>query len=425
MRQATDTLEQCIQHLQRRSLLTATKAQALVEAISKMADFQWVTERAYMERASLEFTETTGRIKSLRATRILLEEEKIEAARKSAQSARDVAAQRSRAEPSKTQPATVASVSPAPVPGPAGTAPEEAMSHSKSTAIQRFEEIRKLMGPILLACDKLEREGGREIKDLKLKYRMNINRRIGQIANSREQIINITQDLLVVLNKAYSVGHEFWCFALITVAKKLIEQAETQICLHVPSAFPVAQVVVDLSTRQKYLLPAVLYFIMCRAPLAIPRHIPRRQGQSEQEHKLAMGYLQMAGSLEGEQAYAERMSGLLSLLAAIVQARPSLGEPAAYGIENGWVWLASFLNLPPQPISPYILCAFLEVAGYAMWRRYQQHFNGLMDFIRRQYLPLIPATSVAGKTRLELFLGPLFKKSRPKLEPPEGSVLLP
>lgn len=164
--------------------------------------------------------------------------------------------------------------------------------------------------------------------------------------------------------------------------------------------------------------------MMKGCPYAIPRYIDQLPGQSQLEHKAAQGYIISEGNqIEGESSYTERMSGILLLLGAIMQGEPTIGGGNIYGIENGWVWLASVLNIKPQPITPYLICSFLESAGYKLWRIYKDSFVKLLRFIRKDYLPMIPAGSIAAKTRLEVYLDEFFSHNPPTLKFPEGSLL--
>lgn len=162
-----------------------------------------------------------------------------------------------------------------------------------------------------------------------------------------------------------------------------------------------------------------------RCPYAVPRYIERIPGQSEQEYKAAQGYIIDGSSIENEASYTERMAGILSLLGAIMQTKPTLQMPTPYGIEFAWIWIASVLNIKPQSITPYLICAFLESAGHALLARYGNLFLKVLRFIQKGYLGMIPAGSIAAKTRLDIFVNDALSGSPPSLPPPEGSNLLP
>lgn len=59
-----------------------------------------------------------------------------------------------------------------------------------------------------------------------------------------------------------------------------------------------------------------------------------------------------------------------------------------YGLENGWTWMANFLNLDPVPdICPTLLVEFIEIAGFEMWTTYKQQFQKLLLVVQQQYIP--------------------------------------
>ncbi len=327
-------------------------------------------------------------------------------------------------EEAKVAPRVLGEIKPAPRPPVASTpAPVSASpTGTRSTALKRYDELERIARPILESADRIRKAEGAPMKTARMKLRININKRIGQIANSQRQVSSVATDLALMMNEAWSKsGMDLLNYCIVTMSEKVIEQAETQVCLHTPSAFPIAQVVLDVGIHQKMLIPVLVHLMMARCPYAVPRYVEREEGRTDQAHRLAMGYLLIEGNqIEGEQTYTERMAGMISLYGAIVQGEPTIGVANVYGIENGWVWLASILNIKPHPITPFVICAFLENAGYVMWRKYKDHFVKLMHFVRTQYLQMIPPGSVAAKTRMEIYIGAFFKKAQPSLCEPEG-----
>lgn len=135
--------------------------------------------------------------------------------------------------------------------------------------------------------------------------------------------------------------------------------------------------------------------------------------------------------MEGDSQYFDRMSSYVYLYAAVVQTVPLSSKPLLcsiylgfaknpHGVENGWKWLASILNLPPRPITANLIAAFLEIAGFALLKAYKQHFASLLVFIINDFIPKIPKQSIAAKTRLEVFIKAAFKDNRFSIKEPEG-----
>ena len=86
----------------------------------------------------------------------------------------------------------------------------------------------------------------------------------------------------------------------------------------------------------------------------------------------------------------------------------------------GWNWLAAILNLPPRPITPYLLNAFLEQASFSLFKKYGTNFEKLVRYILEKYLQLIPASSIAAKTRLELFCREIISAGQMNVKEPVG-----
>lgn len=212
-----------------------------------------------------------------------------------------------------------------------------AVEDDRPAAVKRFHEIASVAVPIIESAQRVEDRDSPQIKKLLLNVRMEINKRIGQIANSRQQVGTIVYELSRLMSNAYNThGHDFLNYCIMKIAMKIVDQAETLVFLHGPSAFPIAQLVVDLSIHQRVLTPVILHRMMTRCPYAVPRYVPKKEGQSDQAHKIAMGYLQAGNTIEGENAYMERMAGILSLYGAIVQTEPSIGKKILRLLNNRW-----------------------------------------------------------------------------------------
>jgi hypothetical protein len=91
----------------------------------------------------------------------------------------------------------------------------------------------------------------------------------------------------------------------------------------------------------------------------------------------------------------------------------------------GWTWLATILNLPPRPITAYLLVAFLEQASYAFFRKFGVNFEKLIKLILEKYIVLIPNSSIASKTRLEILCKQIISSGQHGIKEPAGLKLAP
>lgn len=103
-----------------------------------------------------------------------------------------------------------------------------------------------------------------------------------------------------------------------------------------------------------------------------------------------LGYRFTDDKIEPQDQYLKRLSGLQRLYSAILitkQKRNQQSQPHPYGLENGWIWMANFLNLEPLPeICATLLLEFIQVCGAEMWQTYQQQFLKLLLVLQQTYM---------------------------------------
>jgi hypothetical protein len=178
-----------------------------------------------------------------------------------------------------------------------------------------------------------------------------------------------------------------------------------------------------------------------------------------------MGFNDTESGEESLESYFERMSGYISLLAALIQrphARRCVHQAALlechrlcclthggptlrafpapsprlsplsvpvprspFVLADGWAWLARVANSPPQTVSAIILDAFLPVAAYELSLAYRKQFTKLLKVLHSQFLPQLDREnpfSRAAAQRLEIFLDGWRARGERFLEP-EGRTL--
>lgn len=182
----------------------------------------------------------------------------------------------------------------------------------------------------------------------------------------------------------------------------------------------------------------------------MPFQVHRLKGQTEEEYRMAIGYL------EGETTdqYYERMVGYLSLYSAIMQTDlRAFGIQNPIGIEKAWTWLAKTVNSKTRRITATLLITFLEICGrlspmapsegrsskpcnrelnslcfppwvmvgYEMHRTYRLQFSKLVKLICNQLIPTFPRDSPPGPTTRIVVFGEEY--ARGQLDPPKGNQL--
>lgn len=293
--------------------------------------------------------------------------------------------------------------------------------YEKPATMDRARAILQDAQPILDSVERIKASQDPALKKKILDFRMFINRRVGQVSNSAQQVFLVTREFFTLASRVWQEdGQEMLNYVAWVMATKFLEQAETQVSLHAPSAFPLAQVV----TEMMVVIPAVknifMALLITRCPYIIPRYPPRLPGQSDRDHRASLGYrLLGTGELEAEAAYTERMAGLVVLYAAVIQGQPfKKAAKNPFDLDFAWIWLAALLNMKPRTITPYVVASFLETAGYRMSLKYGANFQGLMGFVMHTFLPMIPSASIGAKTRLKIWVEGVLERGA--AEEPEG-----
>ncbi|KAL8037818.1 hypothetical protein ABFX02_11G062600 [Erythranthe guttata] len=119
----------------------------------------------------------------------------------------------------------------------------------------------------------------------------------------------------------------------------------------------------------------------------VPKHISYSSEAfiTKDAYFKAIGYEENDGKIESTDEYVEKLSCYMKLYGAIVQAEVG-GFQNMHGLAEGWAWLARFLNnLPANLFTAVALNSFLEMAGFALYRRYKNQFEKLMNIIARDF----------------------------------------
>ncbi|CAI9093056.1 OLC1v1028462C1 [Oldenlandia corymbosa var. corymbosa] len=125
----------------------------------------------------------------------------------------------------------------------------------------------------------------------------------------------------------------------------------------------------------------------------VPKHISYSKSvfTTHEEYYNAIGFEQEEdGKIESVDSFIGRMTSCMKLYGAIVQTEVRRFQNL-HGIEEGWAWLARFLNaLPPNSYTAVALYSFIEMAGYALYKRFRNQFMKVLQIIERDYLDVLP-----------------------------------
>lgn len=216
----------------------------------------------------------------------------------------------------------------------------------------------------------------------------------------------------------------YYCNALL--AKKIVQQGDLLVSSKPEAAFPLAAVTVALWVEFPEFGKLLEACFHRQCPYLVPMFLPQKQGQTDKEFYLSRGYIyNNENVVEKQDKFLKRMSGIFRLRCAIWIAKtPSfISAPNPHGLKHSWQWLASFINLRPEPdICATLLHDFFTVCGAMCYKHYGKQFTKIIKLISTEYLPILQNIDEGGpKIRLEVFLQNVLENGT--IAPPCG--LLP
>ncbi|XP_060071931.1 mRNA export factor GLE1-like [Ylistrum balloti] len=220
-------------------------------------------------------------------------------------------------------------------------------------------------------------------------------------------------------------------FCKYLAAKMIVKKGDEQVSSKHETAFATAMVFVGLWMEHPDVGNLFLSHLHRACPYTVPYYIPRQEGQSPEDHRKTLGYRYNSdGSVEKQDQFLKRMSGMMRLYAAIMVSPPpplrGTSNVHPHGVDNAWIWLCRVMNIHPHPdITATMIYDMLHVAGNALYAKYGKQFQKLLYMLIKEYLPKLKqvASSSGGGplTRLETFLENCLKHNRQIMIPnPEG-----
>ncbi|KMQ90590.1 nucleoporin gle1 [Lasius niger] len=196
------------------------------------------------------------------------------------------------------------------------------------------------------------------------------------------------------------------------LAKKIVSQGETLVSSKPEMAFPVAMIVVALWNEHVDFGELFLARLHETCPFTIPIFLPQQEGQSNEDYYKSLGCKYEDGTVEKQDKFLKRMSGLMRLYASITVTgqRKGVAKAHPYGLQYAWRWLAAVLNIEPRAdicdLCATLILDMLEVAGNVLWSAYPTQFHKLLTLLSEQYYPRMRNVAGGGGPlmRLEEFL---------------------
>ncbi|KAL7174196.1 hypothetical protein ACSBR2_033450 [Camellia fascicularis] len=243
-----------------------------------------------------------------------------------------------------------------------------------------------------------------------------IQRLIKQVSGTKENIRSKVDQLTKIF-------FDSSCPQSISIAmftEKIVDQ-----CVNPNKAlFAYAHVIVLVASQVPLAMDLVLAKLNRVCIYTVPKYINYSKSAfdtNEAYHK-AIGYKEEDGEIESEESYVSRIESYMKLYGALVQTQVESVQNR-HGMGEGWAWLARFLNaLPANLYTAVALQAFLEAAGFGLYRRYKSHFKKLLNVIYRDF---VNALKKRGDAKLNKVITSIqtYIESNRFLEEPEGRSL--
>ncbi|GMH01544.1 hypothetical protein Nepgr_003383 [Nepenthes gracilis] len=249
-------------------------------------------------------------------------------------------------------------------------------------------------------------------------YERQIGRRIKQISGSIENV-------RVKANELVKIFKDPLCpqsVSMMMFVKKVISIYENPNANFDTSAFACGRVIVLVSAQVPQVMDLLLAQFHTACIYTVPKHIIYSQSAfaTKESYFKAIGYREEDGKMEEKDHYLERLRSCMKLYGALVQTQVE-GFRNMHGLEEGWTWLARFLNaLPANLYTAEALDAFLRMAGFALHRKYKSQFRKLLKAIARYFVT--PLKARGGEPKLNSVINRLqdYIETKRFLVEPEG-----
>ncbi|KAJ0544864.1 putative GLE1-like superfamily protein [Helianthus annuus] len=241
---------------------------------------------------------------------------------------------------------------------------------------------------------------------------MQMARRIKTITGTKESVRAKAEELVKLMNSTLPQSVNIGIFA-----DKVV-----YFCTNASSnaaIYAYGHVIVMVTSQVPRAMEILLAKLNKVCIFTIPKYLSYSEAafESRNAYLRAIGYQEEDGKLESTDDYVARLTQYMKLYGALIQTEVN-GVQNLHGIEEGWKWLARFLNsLPANIYTVVALEAFLEVAGFALYRRYKNQFKKLLNIISRDFLKALKESKDPKVTKAVMSLESYIQSNNFQKEP--------
>ncbi|KAJ9554605.1 hypothetical protein OSB04_018650 [Centaurea solstitialis] len=249
-------------------------------------------------------------------------------------------------------------------------------------------------------------------------YGLKMARRIKTITGKKESVRTKADELVKLINSTYPQSVNIGLFADNVVNQST--NASGNLVL-----YAYGHVIVMVTSQVPHAMEILLAKLNKVCIFTVPKYLSYSEAafESEDAYHKAIGYEEEDGKLESTDSYLQRLTLHMKLYGALIQTEVD-GVRNLHGIEEGWKWLARFLNaLPANIYTAVALQAFLELAGFGLYRRYKNQFKKLISIISRDFIKALKEREDSKITKVVMSLQDYIQSNEFQKEP-EGWRLL-
>ncbi|KAK1578931.1 hypothetical protein Q3G72_034255 [Acer saccharum] len=247
-------------------------------------------------------------------------------------------------------------------------------------------------------------------------HERHISRLIRQIRGTKDNVRTKASELIKIFNNPLCPQS----ISIAAFAKKVVSHCESPD----NAAFACGHVIVMVTSQVPVAMDLLLGEFHKACIYTVPKHMAFSKSAfgSREAYYKTIGYREEDGKIESHKDYLRRLESYMRLYAALVQTEiPGLQN--AHGLKEGWAWLARFLNaLPANTYTATALNAFLQMAGYALYRKFKSQFGKMLNIITDNFLNALRARE---DQELKPVIAEIqcYIEDRKFLEEPEGRTL--
>jgi nucleoporin GLE1 len=153
-----------------------------------------------------------------------------------------------------------------------------------------------------------------ELKKIANSLKRVINTTISQVPTSRIEVEKKSNEIIKHIQES-TKHEEVYYFILINAAKRIIDQAKAQVSIQQRSAFSYS----NLALRICKVFPAFTEVLLAQFNISCPFTIPQYIPEDSPDYFRELGFEERDGKFENAENYLEKMGGIISLYAALIQ----------------------------------------------------------------------------------------------------------